>query len=93
MDTMTNKAAQSIDEFCVSHGISRAMFYKILSQGRGPRVMKVGTRTLISEEFAAAWRRQCEAQVRVRVKAGPDGDVKAATKAIPSDGRANGGDR
>ena len=60
MDTMTNKAAQSIDEFCVSHGISRAMFYKILSQGRGPRVMKVGTRTLISEEFAAAWRRQCE---------------------------------
>ena len=48
MDTMTNKAAQSIDEFCVSHGISRAMFYKILSQGRGPRVMKVGTRTLIS---------------------------------------------
>ena len=48
MDTKSNKAAQSIDEFCVSHGISRAMFYKILSQGRGPRVMKVGTRTLIS---------------------------------------------
>ena len=36
------------------------MFYKILSQGRGPRVMKVGTRTLISEESAAVWRRQCE---------------------------------
>ncbi len=36
------------------------MFYKILSQGRGPRVMKVGTRTLISEESAAAWRRRCE---------------------------------
>jgi hypothetical protein len=60
MDTKTNKVAHSIDEFCVSHGISRAMFYKILSQGRGPRVMKVGTRTLISEEAAAAWRRLCK---------------------------------
>jgi hypothetical protein len=93
MDIKTNKAAQSIDEFCVSHGISRALFYKILSQGCGPRVMKVGTRTLISEESAAAWRRQCEAQVNIRLNAGPDGDVKAATKAIPCDGGANGDNR
>jgi hypothetical protein len=66
MDTKTNKAAQSIAEFCVSHGISRAMFYKILSQGLGPRVMKIGTRTLISEEAAAAWRRQCEEKAAPR---------------------------
>jgi hypothetical protein len=54
------KCAFSIDEFCASHGISRAMFFKILKEGTGPRTMLVGTRRLISGEAAAAWRRQME---------------------------------
>jgi predicted DNA-binding transcriptional regulator AlpA len=54
--------ASGIDQFCSAHNISRAMFYKLLKLGQGPRLMKVGARTLISDEAAADWRRQCEQQ-------------------------------
>lgn len=57
----TQRQAQSIDEFCKSHGISRAMYYKMEKQGRGPRIMRAGTRVLISNEAAADWRRSLEA--------------------------------
>jgi hypothetical protein len=54
--------AYSVQEFCDAHRISRAMFYKMQGGGIGPRTMKVGTRTLISEEAAAEWRREREAE-------------------------------
>jgi hypothetical protein len=54
--------AYSIDEFCKAHRISRAMYYKLDSQGLGPRVMRVGTRAIISKESAADWRRDREAE-------------------------------
>jgi hypothetical protein len=54
--------ASGIDQFCSEHNISRAMFYKLLKMGQGPRLMKVGARTLISDEAAADWRRQLEQQ-------------------------------
>lgn len=54
------KAAFSMDEFCIAHSLSRAMLYKMIKVGKGPRVMKVGTRSLISSESAAAWRKQME---------------------------------
>ena len=57
----TDRKAFSIDEFCIAHRISRAMFYKIRKQGRAPRIMTVGSRQLISGEAAAEWRRQMEA--------------------------------
>jgi len=60
-NTVDRKAASSIDEFCAAHSISRAMFYKLLKQGNGPRLMNVGTRKLVSDESAAEWRRQMEA--------------------------------
>ena len=56
-----DRKASSIDEFCIAHGISRAMFYKIRKQGLAPRIMTVGSRQLISDEAAAEWRRQMEA--------------------------------
>lgn len=54
--------AQTIDRFCARNGICRATFYKLLKSGRGPRIMKVGTRTLITAESAAEWRRRMEAE-------------------------------
>ena len=50
----------SVEEFCTAHKISRATFYKLLAIGKGPRIMKIGTRTLISDEAAAEWRREME---------------------------------
>jgi len=52
--------AQSIEDFCKSNGISRSLFYKLRRQGRGPRIVKVGRRTLISSEAASEWRKAME---------------------------------
>jgi len=52
--------AHTVEEFCQGHRISRGTFYNLLKDGRGPRVMKVGARTLVSVEAAADWRRKME---------------------------------
>lgn len=57
--------SNSVSDFCRAHGISRALFYKLLREGRGPRVMKVGRRTLISCEAAEQWRRRMEGATQV----------------------------
>jgi predicted DNA-binding transcriptional regulator AlpA len=57
---MDSQAAFSIPQFCSAHSISRALFYLLLKDGRAPAVMKIGRRTLVSVEAAAAWRKQME---------------------------------
>jgi hypothetical protein len=52
--------AVSIPEFCRRHGISQSLYYDLNARKLGPRTMKVGGRTLISREAAAAWRRARE---------------------------------
>lgn len=52
--------AYNVPEFCCAHRISRSHFYALLRGGLGPRLMKVGGRTLISTEAAAEWRSRCE---------------------------------
>jgi hypothetical protein len=59
---ITGKACYSVGEFCSAHAISRAMFYKLRALGKAPREMSVGSRTLISYEAAADWRRLCESE-------------------------------
>ena len=46
----------SVADFCEAHNISIGHFYALQKKGLGPRVMKVGLRTLISAEEAARWR-------------------------------------
>jgi predicted DNA-binding transcriptional regulator AlpA len=50
----------SIGEFCRTHGVSRAFFYKLAKEGKAPRIMRLGARRLISQEAAADWRRAME---------------------------------
>jgi predicted DNA-binding transcriptional regulator AlpA len=54
------KLVYTVEEFCEAHGISRGTFYNLMTAGRGPRVMKIQNRTLISLEAAKAWRRVME---------------------------------
>jgi hypothetical protein len=54
-------AAFSVAAFCRSHGISRSLLYLLWREKRGPRVLRVRGRTLISAEAAADWRREMEA--------------------------------
>jgi predicted DNA-binding transcriptional regulator AlpA len=41
-------------------GLSRSLFYRLVKEGRRPRLAKVGRRTLISAEAAAEWRVRME---------------------------------
>jgi len=54
-------AAFTVLEFCSAHRISRALFYILLRNGRGPRLLKAGRRTLVTADAAADWRRRMEA--------------------------------
>jgi predicted DNA-binding transcriptional regulator AlpA len=63
------KKAYTIPEFCDAYSISRSKFYEMRKAGSGPRIMKVGRRTLISVEAATAWRRRLEANSKPDVRA------------------------
>jgi hypothetical protein len=51
-----DQLAFSIEQFCQAHAFSVSMFFKLKAQGLGPRVIKLGTRTLITAEAAREWR-------------------------------------
>lgn len=59
---MDQQLAYSVDEFCRLHRISRASLYNYWNAGVGPKIMRVGSRRLISVEAAEEWRRQREAE-------------------------------
>jgi predicted DNA-binding transcriptional regulator AlpA len=46
----------SIPNFCKTHGFSVAHFYALKKQGIAPRVMKLGARSIITDEEATRWR-------------------------------------
>lgn len=54
------KSTATVPQFCDGHNISRTHFYELIKQGRAPRLMKVGRRTLISQEAAIDWRKRME---------------------------------
>lgn len=60
MSQHTQPDVFDIPSFCSAHKISRSLFYKLLKEGAGPRLMKLGRRTLITLEAAADWRREME---------------------------------
>jgi predicted DNA-binding transcriptional regulator AlpA len=59
-NALAERRAFTIDEFCKAYGISRALYYKLLKAGEGPRIAKIGSKTLISGEAAAEWLRARE---------------------------------
>jgi hypothetical protein len=61
-------AAYSVAEFCRAHRLSRAFFYILQKRGDGPAVMKVGKRTLVSDEAAKHWRQRMETAVSLGSK-------------------------
>jgi excisionase family DNA binding protein len=49
-----SKAAFSVEDFCKSYGVGKTTAYEEINSGRLVAV-KVGRRTLIPEQSAAAW--------------------------------------
>lgn len=60
--THGTQLCMSVKDFCALHTISRASFYRMVRAGEGPRIIKVGSRTLISTEAASDWRHKREHQ-------------------------------
>lgn len=54
------KSTYTIAQFCEAHCIGRTHLYHVIKAGKGPRLIKLGRRTLISAEAAADWRRDLE---------------------------------
>lgn len=52
--------SMSVSRFCRRNDISKAFFYVLLKEGKGPTTMMVRGRRLVSREAAAKWRRQME---------------------------------
>jgi predicted DNA-binding transcriptional regulator AlpA len=52
--------AYGIETFCAAHNISRSTFYNLMRAGEAPRLIRIGSRVLISREAAADWRRERE---------------------------------
>ena len=55
-----SKLAYTVPQFCGGYNLSRTHFYALLKEGKGPRLMKVGRRTLISAQAAADWCKRME---------------------------------
>lgn len=51
----TPHLAMTVPEFCEAFRISVPFFYKLRRDGLGPREMKLGARTLISQTAANEW--------------------------------------
>jgi len=61
------KSMFSIPAFLAEHGISRSLFYRLVKEGRGPRLTKIASRTLVSAESAAEWRSRMERETKQTV--------------------------
>jgi predicted DNA-binding transcriptional regulator AlpA len=49
------KLMYSIPEACCLAGIGRSLFYALMLKGKGPRSVKVGSRTLIPHYTLIEW--------------------------------------
>jgi predicted DNA-binding transcriptional regulator AlpA len=52
----TTPSLKTINQFCHANGISRSFWYALQKQGLGPRIIKVGHKTLVAPEDEIAWR-------------------------------------
>jgi excisionase family DNA binding protein len=58
------REAFSIREFSRLHGLSVSFVYQLISEGRGPATIKIGSRRLVTREAAEAWRKSLVAESR-----------------------------
>lgn len=50
----------SVQQVCEMHNISRGELYKRMREGDGPRPIKIGRRTLFTEDELDAWHRRLQ---------------------------------
>jgi predicted DNA-binding transcriptional regulator AlpA len=58
----------TVQNFCREYALSRATFYRLINNDSGPRITKIGKRTLISREAAEDWQARVDGRHTVTVK-------------------------
>ena len=53
--------AYTVKQFTQAYNLSRSTIYRLWRDGRGPRVLRVGRKVLITVEAAQEWARSMEA--------------------------------
>ena len=53
----------TVKQFTQTYNLSRSTIYRLWRDGRGPRVLRVGRKVLITVEAAQEWARSMEAEV------------------------------
>jgi hypothetical protein len=56
------EASKTIDEFCEAERISRAKYFKLRKDGRGPAELRLDSVVRITPQAHAAWRRKFTAR-------------------------------
>ena len=56
------QTALTVAQLCERNQISHVHFYELRKQGRAPRIMKLGRRTLITVQAEADWHKAMEAE-------------------------------
>lgn len=54
--------AFTVYQFCDAYSLSRTHFYSLLKSGQGPKIFKIGRKTMISIQSAADWVQRMEAE-------------------------------
>jgi hypothetical protein len=54
----------TIDEFCFSHGFSRATYYNLKAKQQAPEELRVLGKVIITDEAGARWRKKRAAAAR-----------------------------
>ena len=71
-----------VRHFCAAHAISPVTFYKLVAEGKGPRITRIGGGTFVSADDAAEWRKKmAEATDQTQVRARPGGTQRRARAA------------
>jgi hypothetical protein len=59
---MENRGAFAFEEWCRYRGFCRATGYNLLKRGKGPKIIKVGARTIVTVEADAEWVARMQAE-------------------------------
>jgi predicted DNA-binding transcriptional regulator AlpA len=62
LQSPVTQTALSVAQLCARNQISRVTFYELRKQGKGPRIMRVGRRVLISVAAEADWHQALETE-------------------------------
>jgi len=54
----------TVNSLCEKMTISRSLFYKLRSQGRGPDLIKIGNRSVITQGAADMWVQALEIEAK-----------------------------